>query len=239
MPFTFSHPAIVLPFGKWFCLSALIVGSMIPDFEYFMRMKIHSQYSHTLLGVLWFDLPLGLMVLFVFHLVVKKPLIENLPGFAQKRLSRLKKDEWMRYFKANWKLVVISILLGAYSHLFWDAFTHKDAFFVKLFELNGFIGDTKIPISKFLQHFSTFFGAFIIALYFFKLSADDIEYVKPRISFWLKVIFITCLILVVRIQIGLNPAQYGHLTASIIGVGMLSLSAVCLLEKLRQIKTCL
>ncbi|MEM7184808.1 MAG: DUF4184 family protein [Spirochaetota bacterium] len=40
MPFTFSHPAIVLPFVKfpkqWVCLSALIVGSIVPDFEYFM-----------------------------------------------------------------------------------------------------------------------------------------------------------------------------------------------------------
>ena len=44
MPFTFSHPAIVLPLvrksGHWFSATGLIIGSLTPDFEYFMRMRI-------------------------------------------------------------------------------------------------------------------------------------------------------------------------------------------------------
>ena len=48
MPFTFSHPAIVLPFSKkWFSLTALVTGSIIPDFEYFFKMKGHSDYGHN------------------------------------------------------------------------------------------------------------------------------------------------------------------------------------------------
>ena len=54
MPFTFSHPAIVLPLKylpkKWFSFTGLIIGSMTPDFEYFLRMKVKSDYSHTLNG---------------------------------------------------------------------------------------------------------------------------------------------------------------------------------------------
>ncbi|MEG1227787.1 MAG: DUF4184 family protein, partial [Flavobacterium sp.] len=32
---------------KWFSLTGLVIGSMIPDFEYFIRMRIQSIYSHT------------------------------------------------------------------------------------------------------------------------------------------------------------------------------------------------
>ncbi len=39
MPFTFAHPAAVLPFmkkqSKYISVTALILGSMAPDFEYF------------------------------------------------------------------------------------------------------------------------------------------------------------------------------------------------------------
>ena len=41
MPFTFSHPAAVLPLRllprHWFSLTGLVIGSMVPDFEYFLR----------------------------------------------------------------------------------------------------------------------------------------------------------------------------------------------------------
>ncbi len=71
MPFTFSHPAIVLPFGligqRYFSMTALIIGSMTPDFEYFLRLRVRSDFSHTLFGVFWFDLPLGIVLCFVFH----------------------------------------------------------------------------------------------------------------------------------------------------------------------------
>src|SRR5665647_2066569 len=71
MPFTFSHPAIVLPATylpkKWHSLSALIMGSMTPDFEYFIRMKDASKYGHTWTGVFWFDIPMGLLLIFLFH----------------------------------------------------------------------------------------------------------------------------------------------------------------------------
>lgn len=42
MPFTFAHPAAVLPFAKkhskHISVTALILGSMAPDFEYFYTL---------------------------------------------------------------------------------------------------------------------------------------------------------------------------------------------------------
>ena len=91
MPFTFSHPAIVLPLTyfpkKWFSLTGLVIGSLTPDFEYFLRMRIKSNYSHTIDGLFWFDLPLGLLLAFIFHDIVRNSLFDNLPTFFKSRFS--------------------------------------------------------------------------------------------------------------------------------------------------------
>ena len=81
MPFTFSHPAVVLPLiraGLKLSATGLIIGSIIPDFEYFIRMRDWSRYSHTLVGLAWFDLPLAILVCFIYHLIVKNYLFDNL-----------------------------------------------------------------------------------------------------------------------------------------------------------------
>lgn len=86
MPFTFSHPAILLPFlkNKKLSATALIVGSTSPDLEYFFRMRMQSEISHTFSGIFLIDFPLGFIVMFVFHEIIKKPLIENAPLFSKK-----------------------------------------------------------------------------------------------------------------------------------------------------------
>ena len=94
MPFTFSHPAVVLPLNylpkKWFSLTALVAGSMVPDFEYFMRMRADSMYSHTWRGLFWFDLPLALLLIWIYNDLVKDKLIDHAPAYFNKRLSALR-----------------------------------------------------------------------------------------------------------------------------------------------------
>lgn len=98
---------------------------MAPDFEKFITMSAHDPHSHTWRSIFYFNLPIGLLIAFVFHLLVRDALIENLPGFLRRRLSRFKQHDWVAYFKQHYVIVIISILLGAASHLFWDSFTHK------------------------------------------------------------------------------------------------------------------
>ena len=133
MPFTFSHPAIVLPVTylpkKWYSLSGLIVGSMTPDFEYFIRMKDYSKYSHTWKGLFWFDVPLGLILIFIFHNVVRDILIEYLPFSLNIRFSSFSKFNWNKYFQRNIIVVLISLIVGIASHIFWDSFTHSGGYF--------------------------------------------------------------------------------------------------------------
>jgi hypothetical protein len=94
MPFTFSHPAAVLPLKylpkKWFSVTGLVVGSLTPDFEYFIRMRIYSSLSHTWTGLFFFDLPLAIILASVFHLLVKDQLIESLTHFLHARFISFK-----------------------------------------------------------------------------------------------------------------------------------------------------
>src|ERR1700748_3056689 len=124
MPFTFSHPAIVLPLSKvsdrWVSITGLIIGSMVPDFEYFIRMKVKSIYSHTWSGLFWLDIPLGLLLVCIYQVLVKDKLIEHLPNALNRRFSKFlgisKSDFSSQYFV----VVTISVLIGAASHILWD-----------------------------------------------------------------------------------------------------------------------
>ena len=135
MPFTFSHPAIVLPLTflprQWFSLTGLVIGSLTPDFEYFLRMRIKSNYSHTIDGLFWFDLPLGLLLALIFHNIVRDSLFDNFPSILKSRFLAFRQFDWNDHFKRKWFVVAISILIGAASHIFWDSFTHDHGYFVQ------------------------------------------------------------------------------------------------------------
>jgi hypothetical protein len=235
MPFTFSHPAIILPlnniFGKWVSLTGLIIGSLTPDFEYFLRMKIQSEYSHTIIGTFWFNLPLGILLCFIFHNIIKKPLIENLPNFIQSRTKEMKSLNWKEYFMKNWTTVSLSILIGAYSHIFWDSFTHSNSFFTNFFELNKRINGTEISIFKILQHLSTLIGGIIIVRYFIKQKTEIIEYSELNIKYWINIVILTICILTIRIYLGLKITEYGNIIVSGIASVMIALTFASLYEK--------
>src|SRR3954467_3723030 len=72
MPFTFAHPAAVLPvhsrYKKWLPLSALVIGSLIPDAAYYFPLPGNFNHiSHSLLGTFYSSLPLGILALLVFY----------------------------------------------------------------------------------------------------------------------------------------------------------------------------
>lgn len=51
MPFTLAHPAAVVFFkNKKFNLTALILGSMAPDFIYFLNFRPYGNLGHQILG---------------------------------------------------------------------------------------------------------------------------------------------------------------------------------------------
>lgn len=169
MPFTLSHPAAVLPLRRYrLPLSALFVGSMAPDFEYFLRLVQQDRSAHTFPGVLVLSLPAALVALFVFQVVMKWPVISLMPRAWQIRLvGPAGQFQWWparRFF-----LILASLAVGIATHIAWDGLTHSDGWVVTqwpslrapLFSMAG----TTISTYKLAQHGSTLVGVLILAVY--------------------------------------------------------------------------
>jgi hypothetical protein len=230
VPFTFSHPAIILPLTylpkRWFSLTGLVIGSLTPDFEYFLRMKVQSNYSHTLSGLFWFDIPLGLLLTFIFHNFVRESLIDNLPTILKSRLSSFGQFNWNKHFKKNWFVVIISILIGASSHLFWDSFTHAHGYFVEIIPMltNKIdILGMQIPLFKILQHSSTLVGVIIISFALLKLPMNKSITGKFSLKYWGILNCLTLIIILIRFSIGLDYKAYGQFIVTGISAVLISL----------------
>ncbi len=244
MPFTFSHPAIVLPFGfltpKRVSMTGLIIGSLTPDFEYFLRMRVQSDYSHTLNGLFWFDLPLGVFLAFLFHNQVRNSLWDNLPLFLKSRFLPFRLFQWNNYFKKHWLVVIISVLIGAVSHVFWDGFTHEHGYFVHIFPLLTQQVDvlgTPIFIFKILQHLSSLFGVLAISYTIYKLKSCSI--VLPHsstIKYWILLLMCSFSITVIRLFNGIKIHQLGNLIVTFISAILISLILLPLIVRPETVK---
>ena len=230
MPFTFSHPAIILPLKylprKWFSLTGLIIGSLTPDFEYFIRMKVQSNYSHTVYGMFWFDLPLTILLSFIFHNIIRDDLFKNLPNNIQSRILAYTEFNWNNYFKRNWVVIIISTLIGIASHLFWDGFTHDHGYFVNNISVlrnSIFLFDKDIPVLKIAQHLSTLTGGIIIMITILKLPKNNTTAYLSNKIYWPLLIIFTTIITLIRLLIIVNYRAYGHIIVSVISAFLISL----------------
>lgn len=230
MPFTFSHPAIVLPLTclpkRWYSLTGLIIGSLVPDFEYFLRMKVQSNYSHTISGLFWFDLPFGLLLTLIFHNVVRNCLIHNLPIALKSRFYQFIRFNWNKDFKKNWFIVLISLLIGSASHLFWDSFTHETGFFVRTIPAlihKIKIAGKEIPLFKILQHSSSLIGVSVLGFAIFKMRSKNDNINQINLEYWIISLSITFTIIGIKLITGLNYKSYGNLIVTIVSAGLIAL----------------
>jgi hypothetical protein len=114
--------------------------------------------------------PLGLALLWVFQQVMKLPLISLASQSHQQRLAPLSKQfRWGGV--ARFGLIVASLLLGAISHLAWDAFTHDRGLVVRN------LPDMRVPLEEFgthrplynvLQHGSTLLGLALLVFWYWR-----------------------------------------------------------------------
>ncbi len=179
MPFTISHAAAIIPFNKKpLVLSALIIGSMSPDFLYYLPID-NLELTHTLKGLLLFCLPTSLIVLLVYHRLLKEPLISLLPKQLQ---SRLQVENYSFKFLPVPQLlwISLSILIGSATHIIWDSFTHIHGYSVlripvlsqKVFQLFG----QDYHVYKLLQYLSSIGGLAIFTAWFAWLISKE----KPK-----------------------------------------------------------
>ena len=241
MPFTFSHPAIILPLKKltpkWFSMTGLIVGSLLPDFEYFIRMRMRSTFSHNTNSILWFHLPLGILLVFVFHNLIRDLLIDNLPLLVKSRFYYMKNINWNEYFKKKWYVVIYSLLIGVLSHLFWDSFTHWFGYFPQnfpIFRRYIYIFGERYHYLRILQHVSTIVGGTIVVIYIKKLPQCNEVNLKIDMIYWIIIFILFMLIMVLRISAGIRYKDYGELAVNIISAGFISLIATSTIYKIKK-----
>lgn len=209
MPFTFAHPAAVLPF-KYFSkkrtsLTGLVIGSMAPDFEKLLSMQGGNSYSHTWAAIFWFCLPLGIVLSFVFHLVVRDPLIDNLPGFMRRRVAKFQKLDWKEHFRKHYFIIIISIIIGATTHIIWDGFTHKNGPGENQLALLGeytSLSVFSVPLFYFLNLTSSAVGVVVVLYAILRLPAGDTvaKESKRTKAYWPLVIFMMLMIVGIRLD---------------------------------------
>ncbi|MFE3319758.1 DUF4184 family protein [Nocardia sp. NPDC059195] len=123
MPITFAHPIAVLPFARHLPLAALVAGSVAPDVVYYLPVSLSGSTTHSVIGILWWDLLVGLVVLSAFRFSegpagALLPLSLSVPagsGRAWRGVAR----------------TVTAVLVGAATHVLWDSFTQTTGFAVQ------------------------------------------------------------------------------------------------------------
>lgn len=128
MPFPFfAHQAAVLPFKlRWPRLSGtgLVLGSMAPDFGYFLIGVQVSRAWHRPHGVLLFCLPVAFVLYLVITRLVAAPVARHLPAVRGMRVRHVAYLEAQPRTIRHLLGVAACIVLGAATHLGWDLFTH-------------------------------------------------------------------------------------------------------------------
>lgn len=169
MPFTFAHPAAVLPLRRArLVFSALVVGSMAPDFDYFFRVTGLGRTSHTWPGVITFTFPVAVAVLIAFHALVKWPTICLLPHALKARVIGPARG-FHCWPPARLFLILVSLAIGMATHLLWDGFTHEHGWAVLRWP--AFLAVVALPhVHKpmyiLLQYGGTLFGALALVVCF-------------------------------------------------------------------------
>jgi hypothetical protein len=141
---------------------------MIPDLGYYFFYSNLARSAHSFLGSVLVCLPVGLALWGIFHLL-RKPLCFVLPQPHRGALAAFAATP-LSLRPRTLIAAAVSVLLGAWTHIVWDSFTHS-TWVVKqlplLRESVFQVGTVEFPWYFILQQLSTLVGAgILIAAYF-------------------------------------------------------------------------
>jgi Domain of unknown function (DUF4184) len=188
VPFTISHAAAVLPFtrllARWRLLSATVIGSMVPDFRVFFT-DLSRVETHSAVALITFCLPVGMVTYWVFQGLVRTAVLEVLPEGPYARWRPLAAPANIHSIR-QWLLAACGILVGALSHLLWDAFTHAGGRGVRMFPVLDDsiieIGWRHVPAMYALQDLGSLFGlAAVVAIIGYGLRRGNEKPVPGRL----------------------------------------------------------
>ncbi|WP_286146191.1 DUF4184 family protein, partial [Shigella sp. FC1967] len=140
--------------GKKLSLPALIVGSTSPDLLYSFGLYQSAATAHDLLGWFYTAFPFCLLI-FILNYLLRNPL---------KCVSPIPLYEPIKPTIQVLILFVLSLYIGAVTHIVWDSFTHETGTAVRYFSvlqaqlLQGMTNSQEIAIYKLLQHLGSILG---------------------------------------------------------------------------------
>ncbi|MFF8863620.1 DUF4184 family protein [Streptomyces sp. NPDC015139] len=176
MPFTLSHAAAVLPAlrrdgsGRAGLVPAVLVaGSFAPDLTYYTAGVLpgameFGAVTHGFAGVVTVDVLIA-WALVGLWLLVREPLVALLPRARQGRPAAVLRcgAPRARVRAATAGRWYGSAVLGALTHVVWDAFTHHDRWGTRLIPAIGRDRPAGLPLFSWLQYGSSVAGAVVIA----------------------------------------------------------------------------
>jgi hypothetical protein len=172
VPLTIAHPIAAIPLrhplGRLGVLAALVIGSITPDLPLFLPLPISRNTSHSMLGLL-FCLPAGVLGYLLYDYVLDRPLRALMPEGMQRRLVRVGRDARPPVWSPA---VLVSLLVGAVTHITWDSFTHGGAAgvggWLPVIETRLAVGPYRIFVFTLLQHLSSVVGMGVLMVWIWR-----------------------------------------------------------------------
>jgi len=160
MPFTASHAALALPFLRTPLVpAALVIGTVAPDLPYFTPLPgIIRGITHNPLGVVTIDLAIGGLVLALWWLALRAPVLDLSPAWLRLRMPPRPALSLRLVLLAG-----VSLVCGAATHLVWDSFTHLGPVVDAIPALGATYGP--LLLHKWLQHASSIVGLVALSVW--------------------------------------------------------------------------
>jgi len=229
MPFTPSHIAAAMPFVRTpLPIAPLVIGTMAPDVPYFVPLRVPRDLTHSLAGVPTIDLALTAVLVLLWYVALRAPIVDLLPAALRERIPppgplgrRGPLRGWL--VAAGWG--ILAALVGILSHLAWDSFTHQDSPVVLAVPLlHAQLGP--LQVSSWLQHASTVGGLVAIALWVrawmrrtARVPAAPLSTPTVRAAVWVGVaaafVFVGLAITAIGVAVGISPFDPGRIFVSV------------------------
>lgn len=241
MPFTLAHPVVILPIQKLFknklSATGLIIGSIIPDFEYLINIVERSVISHTLEGILYFNVPVAVIITFCWHGFVKQILVPQLPSTVQKIFYPHTNANWFLYLKANIHIYFFSLLVGIFFHLVWDSFSNSNGFFVVNYTfLHHPVFFETLPLYRISWWASTIIGMYFIWVHLRGLGTKGFSSTKNiHKNFWPLVYVLSCAFLFWEWRPFIKPMEPRYLLVAVTGAALISIIIISFILKMKSI----
>lgn len=207
MPFTMAHPLLPLLIRKGIprlSLTAAVAGSVMPDMANFFLTYEHGAAGHSLKAVILFDFPVGLILCFLFHRLIRNPFVNNLPRVYRQRYIGYTTFNWSGYAMQHKLRIILSLLTGIATHIVWDSFTHHDGLVVGMMPLLAAkipVAGTTYPVFHLLQLLSSIGGMWLLHVYIVRrpLTAGPAHDFRTDRYYWLLFFILSGVLLSVRL----------------------------------------